>query len=186
MIVGDKSIFALESKITKAFASLSLRGLGFLVIHVLGQRYGINSPDATMLANSLGGVEGRILARGKHMALFDRADATEIADAFTNAIYIDDDETKTYLGLTVAQFTEIVNSNWLMWAPDGDEAFDDGSYVLQLDVGDQVRLIAFSRPDSSVDPASVRDVWLPADDFYGLLQQWREGFLAKWESMPKE
>ncbi len=31
----------------------------------------------------------------------------------------------------------------LMWAPDGDEAFDDGSYVLQIDSGSLVRLIGF-------------------------------------------
>jgi len=186
MIAGDTSCFAIESAITRAFANLGLRGLGFFVIHVLGRCYGIKSADATMLANSLGEVEGRILARGKHTAPFDRADATEIADAFTNAIYLDDDDTKTYFGMTEPQFTEIVNSNWLMWAPDGDEAFDDGSYVLQFDVGDQVRLIAFNRPDAFVDPSSVRDVWLSAGVFYGLLQQWREEFLAEWGTMRKE
>ena len=48
----------------------------------------------------------------------------------------------------------------LVSAPDGDEAFDDGSYVLQFDVGDRVRLIAFKRPDQLVDLASVRAVFL--------------------------
>jgi hypothetical protein len=29
------------------------------------------------------------------------------------------------------------------WAPDGDATFDDGTCILQLDIGDLVRLIAF-------------------------------------------
>ena len=69
--------------------------------------------------------------------------------------------------------------------PDGDEAFDDGSYVLQFDLGDRVRLIAFKRPESLVDPASVREVWLSSDTFYNALREWRDTFLAEWESLPK-
>ncbi len=44
MTIGDTSIFAIESEITRAFERPSWRGLGFFVIHVAGQRYGIKSP----------------------------------------------------------------------------------------------------------------------------------------------
>src|SRR5690242_20205886 len=53
-----------------------------------------------------------------------------------------------YFGMSEAQFTKTLHSNSLVWAPDGDEAFDDSGYVLQFDLGDLVRLIAFRRPDS--------------------------------------
>ena len=48
MIVGDTQVFAIESEITEAYASLGLRALGFFVIHVGGSRYGVYDPNATM------------------------------------------------------------------------------------------------------------------------------------------
>ena len=71
------------------------------------------------------------------------------------------------------------------WAPDGDEAFDDGSYVLQFDVDERVRLLAFKRPDAFVDAGSVREVWLAADTYYGTLREWRDKFIAEWKTLPK-
>jgi hypothetical protein len=67
-----------------------------------------------------------------------------------------------------------------------DEAFDDGSYVLQFDVGDRVRLIAF-KSDESYRHASgtLSDVWLPADEFYNVLREWRDAFEAAWMAAPK-
>jgi hypothetical protein len=58
-------------------------------------------------------------------------------------------------------------------------------WVLQLDVGDRVRLSVFNRPESLVDPASVREVWLSSDTFYNDLREWRDTFMAEWESLPK-
>jgi hypothetical protein len=185
MIVGDTSVFAVESEITQAFSKPSLRGLGFFVIHAMGRRYGTKSPNATMLANSFDEVGRRISGRGTHKAPFVDATATEVANAYTSAIYLDHTENERHFGMSEAQFTEVIYSNGLVWAPDGDEAFDDGSYVLQFDVVDRVRLIAFNRPDWFVDPASVREVWLAADGFYDILGQWRDRFLAEWESLPK-
>jgi hypothetical protein len=76
------------------------------------------------------------------------------------------------------------------WAPDGDEAFDDGSYVLQFDVDDRVRLIAFKHGERGegwqCDSATLRDVWLAADEFYRILQQWHDAFYAEWVAAPKK
>jgi hypothetical protein len=127
----------------------------------------------------------RITGRGTHQAPFSEAAAIDIANAYINAVYLDNDGDETYFGLSEAQFAKALNSNSLVWAPDGDEAFDDGSYVLQFDVGDRVRLVAFKRPDRLVDPASVREVFLPADTFYSTLRQWRDQFMTEWESLPK-
>jgi hypothetical protein len=71
-------------------------------------------------------------------------------------------------------------------APDGDEAFEDGSYVLQFDVKNRVRLIAFKSDHSySYDPGTLSDVWLAAEEFYGILKQWRDSFDSEWVSAPK-
>ena len=185
MTIGDTSTFAIESEITRAFEKPSWRGLGFFVIHVAGQRYGIKSPGQSMLACSFDEVGTRITGRGKHQAPFAEAAAIDIANAYVGAIYLDNNGNETYFGFSEPQFTKAIYSNSLVWAPDGDEAFDDGSYVLQFDLDDRVRLIAFKRPDSLVDPASVREVWLSADTFYGTLREWRNSFMAEWESLPK-
>jgi hypothetical protein len=185
MIVGDTSVFAVESEITQAFLKPSLRGLGFFVIHAMGRCYGIKSPSATMLANSFDAVGRRISGRGTHKAPFAEATAMDVANAYTDAIYLDRTHNERYFGMSGAQFTEVIYSNGLVWAPDGDEAFDDGSHVLQFDIEDRVRLIAFNRPDWFVDPASVREAWLVADTFYDILRQWCERFVSEWESLQK-
>ena len=185
MTVGDTSTFAIESEITRAFEKPSLRGLGYFVIHVTGQSYGIKSSGQSMLACSLDGVATRITRRGTHQASFAEAAAIDIANAYTSAVYLDSDGDETYFGLSESQFTNALYSSSIVWTPDGDGAFDDGSYVLQFDIDDRVRLIAFKRPDSLVDPASVREVWLSSETFYNALREWRDTFMAEWESLPK-
>jgi hypothetical protein len=185
MIVGDTLIFAIESELLYAFEKPSWRGMGFFLIHIAGQSYGIKSPGQSMLACSFDEVGTRIKGRGTHQASFAEAPAIDIANAYTRAVYLDNDGNETYFGMSEAQFTNTLNSNALVWAPDGDEAFDDGSYVLQFDVGDRVRLIAFKRPDRLVDPASVREAWLSSNSFYNTLGEWRNSFMAEWESLPK-
>jgi hypothetical protein len=167
MIVGNPSIFAIESQITKAYESLSMRALGFFVVHIGGRSYGVREPDATMLACSFDEVKDRLTCRGKYTAPFaTELDAGKIADAFRNAIFADDPD-KTSFGIPLAEFRSLfyTTSNDRMWAPDGDGAFDDGSYVLQFDVKDRVRLIAFKSGDNyRHDPATLSDVWIPADE----------------------
>lgn len=187
MIAGASSMFAIESGITQAYERLSLRALGFFVIHVGGYRYGRYSSDATMLANSFDEVNDRIAHRGQHIAPFATdPDAGKIADAFRLALYADDHEQKLFFGIPKPKFSELIYSKRITWAPDGDEAFDDGSYVLQFDVNDRVRLIAFRlNEDGLHDHATLSDAWLPADDFYRILQQWRDAFETEWTATPK-
>ena len=122
-----------------------------------------------MLACSFDGVVARIQGRGTLQAPFAEAAALDIANAYTSAVFPESNENQTYFDLTEAQFTKILFSNYLVWAPDGDGAFDDSSYVLQFDVGNRVRLIAFRRPDSLLNPSSVREAWLSSDAFYNTL-----------------
>jgi len=189
MIIGDPAAFAIESKIAHAYERLSFRALGFFVIHVGGYRYGVREPDATMLACSLSAVEKRIAERGRHTAPFaTESDSGAIADAFRNALYAESPD-ESFFGIPLAEFGKLFHqdANDLMWAPDGDAAFDDSSYVLQFDVGDRVRLIAFKlgAKGNLHDPTTRRDVWLAADTFYGTLQQWVDILLTEWTTMLK-
>src|SRR5215471_13402656 len=109
MTVGDTSVFAIESEITRAFERPSWRGLGFFVIHVAGRRYGIKSPGQSMLACSFDEVGTRITGRGTHQAPFAEATAIDIANAYTKAVYLDNTGNDTYLDLSEAQFTKCAN-----------------------------------------------------------------------------
>jgi hypothetical protein len=188
MIVGNPPVFAIESGITEAYERLSFRSLGFFVIHIGGRSYGRRAPDSSMLACSFDEVESRIAERGGHTAPFSaEPDAGKIADAFLNAVFADEQE-ESYFGIPLPEFCELfyTASRDCKWAPDGDEAFNDGSYVLQFDVSERVRLIAFKCKEGyRHDPDTLSDLWLPADDFYQTLQHWRDAFEAEWAAAKK-
>jgi hypothetical protein len=187
MIVGNPNLFALESEISDAYERLSLRALGFFVIHVGGRSYGIKAWDATMLSIAFDGVGKRIVGRGSHnVPAISDTDAETLAMAYSSG-YLENEESGLFFGMRASQFRELVNSKGIVWAPDGEEGFDDGSCVLQFDVGKKVRLVAFSRATNPLlDPDSLRDVWLPQDDFYSVLQRWYESFEDEWRLLPKQ
>jgi hypothetical protein len=185
MIIGNPSIFALESHIEEAFERPSSRPLGSFTILVDGYRYGVYEPNATLLAVSFEEVQRRIDRRGTHLTPISHAGAGLIADAFRAAIY-GEEYGSPYPGMTSEDFADIVHSSRIDWAPDGDEAFDDGSYVLQFDSENRVRLIAFkTRPDGRFDPSTLKDLWIESEQFYDVLHRWQADFLAEWESLPK-
>jgi len=140
-----------------------------------------------MMATAFGGVGKRISERGSHKLAFAMdADAEEIALAYRRAVYADCSASELFFGMTAPQFERSMHSNELVWAPDGDEGFDDGSYVFQFEEEDHVRLIAFQSTEGfSINTDSLREVWLPTDDFYEILQRWHDSFMNEWKSLPK-
>jgi len=181
VISGSPAIFAVESGVTEFYRPPSQRALGFFNIHVSGSRYGAYKPDATLLANSFDEVGRRIADRGTHTCDFSDSEAASIADSFSLAVYSDLPEGVFFFGRSPVEFSDIVRSRCLMWAPDGDEAFDDGSFVLQFDVANRVRVIAFKRNDGPLhDQGSLNDLWLEADEFYSILQHWYDEFESEW------
>jgi hypothetical protein len=187
MVVGNAAVFALESTITRAYAEPGLRALGLFVVYIGGHRFGVYSADASLLANSFDEVARRILDRGQHTAAFStEPNAADIVDAICRALYIEELKDQKFVGLEEKQFTEILYSNHLMWIPDGDAAFDDGSHVVQFDVQDRVRLIGFKRTQDAVhDAESLVELWLSGDTFYKTLEDWQVTFGKEWGAMPK-
>jgi hypothetical protein len=190
MTIGNNSIFAIESYVKQAYERLSFRALGFFVIYVGGCCYGVRKPDATFLACSFTEVANRISRRGQHIAPFiNERNAGKIVEAVRGAKYAQHNEHATFFGIPEPEFLDIINLNQLEWAPDGDSAFDDGSSILHFDVDNRVRLIAFKVASSGSNgyyvPGSLKDQWLDADEFYSILQRWRDAFEAEWTAMPK-
>jgi Immunity protein 42 len=186
MIVGNPSIFAIESGITHAYKRLSFRALGYFLIHIAGSSYGVRSPDASLLACSFDKVKERIGNRGRHIASFATGvSASEVAEAFCASIYWWNQEHKSFFGIPYIDFKKLVYSHRLIWAPDGDEAFDDGSFVLHFDVEDRVRLIGFIHgPNETLE--NLVDIWVDADEFYSILSKWQNAFAAEWMATPKQ
>lgn len=182
LIVGNTLNFAIESCITQVYENLSQRALGYFVIHVGGHSYGVRAPEATLLACSLDAVQRRIKRRGMHFMSIDAgADALKIAEAVLAVAYDDVSFDAVFWGMSHDEFRHALISSEIVWAPDGDAAFDDGGHVLQFDVGDQVRLIAFMNPVHREDVASsLTEVWTSTEEFYGCLNLWQSQFQVEW------
>lgn len=186
MTIGQPAQFAIESGISEACDSLSLRAIAFFAIHIAGYRYGMHGPNSTAIACSFDEVGRRIARRGTHVAPFAaEPSAGMIADSVRNALY-DDEVRDSYFGLPAEDFSDLIHSNHLLWAPDGDQAFDDGSYVLQFDDGERVRLIGFKSKGYSYDDMTLRDVWIDQGTFYDVLQRWRIAFERERLAMLKD
>ncbi|GAB3353473.1 hypothetical protein GCM10027430_19930 [Lysobacter tyrosinilyticus] len=107
----------------------------------------------------------------------------DIALAFSGAVFTDEDGEKDFLGLSKDDFLgNLYSGSPLVWAPDGDAAFDDGSVVLQLDGATRVRLIGFRR-DAAGGVIDLTDFEMNSDDFYELLESWSTAFIRQWELM---
>lgn len=187
MIVGDPAVFAIESDITEAYERLSFRALGYFAIHVGGHRYGRCATDATMLACSFDEVGRRLAHRGAHIAPFaETAEAEVVASAVRSALYAPGPDQERFFGYPRDEFAALVYSRHLVSAPDGDEAFDDSSYVLQFDCANRVRLIAFRSSEGyGIDAGTLRESWLEWQRFYKVLEQWQSAFEQQWAGSPK-
>ena len=183
MLSGNRSQLALESQISEVDERLGLRALGFFVIWVGGTCYGVREPDATWLACSFDEVRRRIERRNAHNLFFaDEFSAEQIAIAYRHAFYFEYDKNEVFCGLPVTEFKQNILANHIVWAPDGDAAFDDGGYVLHIDDHETVRLIAFrSLPGGPSDMTEFNEIRLAAEDFSDILQKWSHGFETEWQ-----
>ena len=176
MIKGNPSTFAIESQIDEFYERESLMGLGYYVLHVAGSTYGSLQPRATMLACSFDAVSQRLKLRGHHRSNYSDLPAPKIILQYLKSYY-DESAMGTMSPIDVAQFQSDIELNNIVFAPDGDSAFDDGSHVLQFDLGSKVRIIAFRNladPRERLD--SINDVHLDEALFYEILRDWMESF----------
>lgn len=177
MIIGDPSIFAIESSITTIVDKNSSQALGYFVIHIEGTAYGVREADATMLGCSYDEILSRLKRAGDHQfPLLTGQSGNDAAQAYLDCIYRDTLR-EDYFGLSRDEFSHLINENRIQWAPDGDEAFDDGSHVLQFDEEGRVRLVGFKNVEPHLELSrALKDVWLDAETFYGVLSTWSNAY----------
>lgn len=173
MIFGDVSLFAIESSIDAVFRRDSMMALGCFRLHVGGRAYGVAHPRATMLASSFDAALERVANRGGHVASFATAPSLDIVQTHLRLVCGVELPLSEQHTIDPRSFLSEVKESGLVMAPDGDAAFDDGSHVLQFDLGRRVRLVAF-RGERQVDAVvdSISDVEMDGKRFYPVLEQW--------------
>jgi hypothetical protein len=186
-ITGDVSKFAIESQIVEFWPDRRFMAYGYFTIIVNNKRYGLADQDDVTLSMPMRKMVRCIERRGTHNASFaTRGNAIEIADYVNLAEYADNDYVE-YMGLSRRQLQSEVASRKLDWLTSESEAFDDGSTMLHFDCGEQVRLVAYKAgEDFHAVKGSVADVWLDADEFYGVLNAWASSFNAVWMEWKRE
>ncbi|SEM35475.1 Imm42 family immunity protein [Xaviernesmea oryzae] len=180
MLIGNKMTFAIQSEVSKFLESESQLAIGLFNIHIKANRYGVAKPDASLLGNSFKEVQLRIKRREKH-TIKNEISAIDLVSII---------QYETYgLGKIDLKFGENfrkqimrdVDDNLLIWAPDGDEAFDDGSHVIHIDSKDKVRIIGFLNEEPV---AKLSEIYLEASVFYEVLSTWYAVFFDDWKRSP--
>jgi hypothetical protein len=162
--------------------------LGYFVVTVKSQEYGVRRSDASMLASSYDAIERRTERRGTHVAeRANFASARDIAIVYLSRVYGRSDLGRAEAAIDGEELTSEISANEIVFAPDGDAAFDDGSHILQFDVDQSVRVVAFKNDeDPELLLEAITEVWLTADEFYGILESWEREFAVAWETGTKQ
>jgi len=185
----NKNDFAIESFISILEPERGLMALGYFLIKIKGTSYGVKEEDATSLACSYDEVVRRLEMRGKHIAPADliKLPSLELAQIIYSSIYykISDEHNSWKYHIPRDTLAKMIYKNNLIWAPDGDEAFDDCSNVFQFDIDEKtVRLIGFKdTKDYKVDESTLNDITMNSDDFYSILKEWAENFYKEWQDL---
>jgi hypothetical protein len=171
---------------SSAYNSPSIYGIGYFVIHIKDNIYGIKSKGATALACSYDAVIDRIKKRGTHICpeFITDLSALELSDLFEGVLYRDKKEYKMpdNIGVLHNELSDIVYQNELLWVPDGDEAFDDGSRIIQFDIEQTVRLIGYkSLHKNKIDIKTLTDLTMDAEQYYTTLENWSNNFYNEWQ-----
>ncbi len=184
--------FIIESFISSAYSNKGIMAIGYFLIHIKGISYGIKTDDASALACSYGTVIDRLDMKGKHIAPKELIvlPSLELAQITESALYghIDDEQETWKLSIPRCELTKLIYKNKLIWAPDGDEAFDDGSRVFQFDIDSEtVRLIGYNTTDDhKIDEDKLSDLIINSDEYYSILEEWAAKFYKEWENSEKE
>ncbi|MEN2711105.1 hypothetical protein ACQKOH_06405 [Sphingomonas sp. NPDC092331] len=182
ILTGDRTALAIESYVDEFIASRSQMGIGYFLIHAGGKRYGVEDPRACAMGSSYSEVLSRLRREGEHVLTFaSRIDARDLAIHVVNHIYDRGFSEPVLPPEWKQEIDALLYANALIWAPDGDAAFDDGSHVLQIDDGDKVRIIAFVNADTQGElESSLADVTTERAHYYAVLREWAQKFELQW------
>lgn len=176
IVLGHSDSFMLDTCVSFIYPGNRItNAIGWFNIWISGHRYGCHEPDSTALAHSYDCVGAIIRNRGGHTSALSEYSADDVALRLGGACFGDLEFTEVQ-GMSSDELYADVIRRRLWWAPDGDEAFDDGSNVILFDVGAHVRLVGFRMTDDAESVVDVHESTVPEAVFYDLLIEWRNGF----------
>jgi PKD repeat protein len=184
----DNIFFSIQSLTSSTYSNKSIMAVGYFLININGISYGVKEKDATVLACSYDSVINRLKMRGKHIAPVDliMLPGLKIAQLVRSILFdsTHNDQDDWKFNISHHDLADIIYKNNLLWAPDGDEAFDDGSNVLQFDIDNEnVRLIGYkTTKENKVDISTLTDLLISSDKFYLSLKEWADGFYKDWQN----
>ncbi|MGB7815670.1 MAG: Imm42 family immunity protein [Methylotenera sp.] len=175
IVVGEPNLFAIESCVSEFYKEKGQLAIGYFIVYVGGLCYGIKSPDATLLACSFYQIDDILKKRTNYTSLFSDVDAQVLADMYLAAIYAENSDDSLYFGKSAQEIKQMLYESDVIWAPDGDAAFDDGSHILLFNFNHMVRLIAFKNSES-YKATNLQELLIPSDSFYDILDGWKSQF----------
>ena len=176
IVLGHSDSFMLDTCVSLIYPGNRIsKSLGWFNIWISGHRYGCHEPDSTLLGNSYDRVGAIIRNRGGHTSALSEYPANDIALRLGGACF-GGLEFAEVQGMSSDELYADVIRRRLWWAPDGDEAFDDGSNVIIFDIGASVRLVGFRMTDNAEAVVDVHESAVPEAVFYDLLIEWRNRF----------
>lgn len=179
MKLDRDSKFVIGFEISKVFPEPSLVALGCMSITINGVQYGVADKDASFLACSRDAIEQRIEEAGSFLAPeIDEMDAAELAKCVLIGRYADSESIESLRYNRSKNIYQYVCENQILWIPDGDSAFDDGSHILHMDAHNgKVRLVGWKKDgEISIREDTLQDLWLESSIFYGELSNWLKRF----------
>lgn len=181
IVVGNTNLFAIESNVSVFYQSKGQLALGYFVVYIRDVCYGVKLIDATLLACSFYQIDDILKKRTSHTLLFSEVDAQDLADMYLAVIYAENSGDCLYFGKSAQEIKQILYESDVIWAPDGDAAFDDGSHILLFNFGHMVRLIAFKNSESYI-ATNLQELLIPSDSFYDILDEWKRQFESQLHS----
>lgn len=180
MIDVHTALFGIQTHIEAIHADPFPMALGYHRFRVGSNWYGSTEPDATALGCSRSAIAERLQRRGQHVY---NALGEQEPDALMNAWMVSE-YGKDYApwtpvaGMGREELNDAIHSSHALMAPDGDAAFDDGSQILQFDVGEAVQLVAARLTGEVGWPVAVDlvGIRIPASEFYDCLADWLRQF----------
>jgi hypothetical protein len=168
--------FAVRTSIDSILDSRSFLAIGSHQYRFGQQWYGLAAEYAAVLGCSFNCIVDRFRNRGKHVVpMLDTHSAESIAQNWVQYVYAKPPDLQTSAELDYRnRYLEGVYERGAQMAPDGSEAFDDGSLIFQFDIGAKVRLVAcrFGIAPEPYRAVDISEVTLYSDEFYDVLGAW--------------
>lgn len=179
MLFGDKKVFGIEFEVKELYHNKSFIGDGFFVVYIDGFMYGIREDDASSFGAILWTLKESCSSFIHMKNPFNNFEDFEICDKFYDANYRSEnrypEKTKmdydcTYLVKPGCDERDgnLANRFLIYWAQ-MEEAFDDGSFILQINEEKYIRILGF-KASANYDVENVHSAKVPIEDFFSTLQ----------------